>query len=55
MVSNVLRECRLACPKGDLRLVFPNGAGRVQSHANIVSRGFAPPLQKACGLGAAEW
>ena len=48
-VLNVLREWRLACPKGELGLVFPNGNGRVESHANIAGRGFAP-LQRALGL-----
>jgi integrase len=28
MVVNTLREWRLVCPKGDLGLVFPSGAGR---------------------------
>jgi integrase len=46
-VVNTLREWRLACPKGKLRLVFPNGRGNVESHANIATRGFAP-LQRAC-------
>ena len=27
----------------------PNGAGNVESHANIAGRGFSP-LQRACGL-----
>jgi integrase len=45
-VVNTLREWKLACPRGQLGLVFPNGQGNVESHANIASRGFAP-LQKA--------
>ena len=40
MVVNALREWRLACPKGELRLVFPNGAGNVENHANIANRGL---------------
>jgi integrase len=40
MVVNALREWRLACPKGPLNLVFPNGVGNVESHANIATRGF---------------
>jgi integrase len=40
MVVSALREWRLACPKGPLNLVFPNGKGRVESHANIANRGF---------------
>jgi integrase len=39
-VVNALREWRLACPKGELDLVFPNGRGKVESHANIANRGF---------------
>lgn len=40
MVLNVLREWKLACPNGDLGLVFPNGAGKIEHHANIATRGF---------------
>jgi integrase len=40
MVVNALREWKLACPKGELQLVFPNGSGNVESHANIANRGF---------------
>ena len=32
MVANTLREWRLACPKGDLGLVFPTARGRVEHH-----------------------
>lgn len=55
ILVNTLREWRLACPKRDtgqkdaagrpvmiLDLVFPNGAGKVESHANIVNRGLIP-------------
>jgi integrase len=49
IVVNTLREWRLACPKGELDLVFPNGRGRVESHANILHRGFYP-LQVAAGI-----
>ncbi len=42
IVVTTLREWRLACPRGDLDLVFPNGAGKVESHSNIVNRGFQP-------------
>src|SRR6266567_2339608 len=37
-----LKGWRLACPKGPADLVFPNGAGRVENHANIVTRGLWP-------------
>jgi integrase len=42
MVVNTLREWELACPKGQLGLVFPNGNGNVESIANIVKRGLFP-------------
>ena len=41
-VANTLKEWKLACPKGELDLVFPNGAGRVESLANIINRGLVP-------------
>ncbi len=43
MVVNALREWKLACPW----LVFPNGQGKPESHANIVHRGFLPIQVKA--------
>ena len=51
MVANVLKEWRLACPRydGRLDLVFPNGAGKVEAHANFCNRGWYP-TQIACGL-----
>jgi integrase len=50
MVVNALIEWRrLACPKGELNLVFPNGAGKVESHANIANRGFYP-LQRTADI-----
>jgi integrase len=44
-----LRVWNLACPPGDrrLRLVFPNGAGRYESHYNFLHRGFYPALRRA--------
>jgi integrase len=48
-VVNTLREWKLACPRGKLGLVFPNGNGNVESHANIASRGFAPLQRRALG------
>jgi integrase len=41
-VMNTLKEWRLACPKGELDLVFPNGSGKVENIANIVNRGLVP-------------
>jgi integrase len=49
MVLNALREWRLACPKGELDLVFPNGVGKVESYANLIERGFGP-IQVAAGV-----
>jgi integrase len=40
LVANTLREWKLACPRGEANLVFPNGAGNVENHANIANRGF---------------
>jgi integrase len=40
MVVNTLKEWKLACPKGPLGLVFPNGKGNIENHANIANRGF---------------
>jgi len=47
LVVNALREWRLACPKGGLGLVFPTSTGSVQTHGNIVARGWEP-LQRQC-------
>lgn len=49
MVLSALREWRLACPNGSLGLVFPNGKGKVESHANILNRGWYP-LQIAAAV-----
>ena len=49
MVVNTLREWKLACPKGPLDLVFPNGRGNVENLGNIHKRGFGA-LQIACGI-----
>jgi integrase len=40
IVVNTLREWKLACPKGKLDLVFPNGIGNLEYHTNIMYRGF---------------
>jgi integrase len=47
IVVNSLREWKLVCPPGELGLVFPNGAGKPESHANILNRGFWPLQIKA--------
>src|SRR5262249_3947020 len=48
-VFNTLREWKLPCPKGKGNLVFPNGRGNIQDHANIVSHGWYP-LQRTAGI-----
>lgn len=53
LVSTTLREWRLACPQGKYDLVFPNGSGNVESHANIINRGLLPALI-AAGVTATE-
>jgi integrase len=47
LVLNALKEWRLACPKGTRDLVFPNGAGNTESHANMVGRTWKPVQVKA--------
>lgn len=42
MVVNALREWKLACPKSELDLAFPNGLGNVEGLANIINRGLIP-------------
>ncbi len=49
MVVNTLKEWRLACPKGELDLVFPTGRGNVEGLGNIYRRGLTPVLE-ACGI-----
>jgi integrase len=49
VVVNTLREWKLACPKGELGLVFPNGKGNVERFGNITGRVWYP-LQRAAGL-----
>ncbi len=44
MTVNTLREWKLACPKGELDLVFPTGAGKVEGHSNMVNRGLIPTM-----------
>jgi integrase len=49
MVLNALKSWKLACPIGDLGLVFPNALGNVESRGNIVLRGLKP-AQVAAGI-----
>lgn len=48
-LATVLKEWKLACPPGDPNLVFPNGAGRVETHSNLYNRVFKP-LMLACDI-----
>lgn len=48
-LAEVLMEWKLACPTGKLALVFPNGAGKVETHSNIYNRIFKP-LMLLCGI-----
>jgi integrase len=47
MLLNALRTWKLICPKGELDLVFPNGAGNPETHANFLHRVFWPIQIKA--------
>jgi integrase len=49
ILINTLRTWRLACPKGELDLVFPTGRGNVESHGNLLNRVFWP-IQVAAGV-----
>lgn len=42
MVVNTLKEWKLACPKGDKGLAFPNTAGKIEDHQNMLRRGLWP-------------
>jgi integrase len=48
LVLNVLREWKLACPHGELRLVFPTASGRIATH-NHLRRVFKAAV-RAAGL-----
>jgi integrase len=47
IVVNTLKEWKLKCPKSKLGLVFPNGAGNVEYHVNIIERGLKPTMRRA--------
>jgi integrase len=49
MLTGILREWKLACPKGDLDLVFPNGRGRIMDYNNITARGLGA-IEIAAGV-----
>lgn len=44
IVANALRQWKEICPRGKLGLVFPNGVGNVESHANIINRALHPVM-----------
>jgi integrase len=48
-VLNALKAWKLECPKGKFDLVFPNGAGKIENHGNIVTRGLWP-IEIAAGV-----
>lgn len=47
LLLNTLKAWRLACPKGDLDLVFPDPDGGIESHAQILHRAVWPIQIKA--------
>lgn len=47
MAVNTLKEWKLACPKGELGLAFPNTVGRIEDHQNMLRRGLWPALIEA--------
>jgi integrase len=49
---NTLKEHRLSCPRGELNLVFPNAAGRIWDHADIVTRFIQPTVARAAVVDA---
>ncbi|AOF89996.1 site-specific integrase [Sinorhizobium sp. RAC02] len=50
MVVNTLKEWKLACPNSEAGLVFPNAAGNIEYHQNMLQRGLWPTQIKA-GMG----
>ncbi|MCO5794013.1 MAG: site-specific integrase [Blastomonas sp.] len=46
-LTSELRKWKLACPIGELGLVFPNTAGGVQDYGHLLRRKFHPLLIKA--------
>ena len=50
LVVSALREWKPSCPAGDAGLVFPSGAGKVESLGNIINRGLKPTQVAASWL-----
>ncbi|MEF2557590.1 site-specific integrase [Aurantimonas sp. C2-5-R2] len=48
-LAKALTEWQSQCPTGDQDLVFPNGAGNIEFHVNIIRRLYAP-VQIAAGV-----
>jgi integrase len=48
-VLNALREWKLACPWGDLGLVFPTRTGNPIRHSNIAGRHWEPLQRRVLG------
>ena len=46
-VISELKKWKLAYPKSDLNVVFPNGVGKPIDHHNMVRRCFLPTLEAA--------
>ncbi|MEO3430703.1 tyrosine-type recombinase/integrase [Pelagibius sp. CAU 1746] len=46
MVRETLTEWKKVCPPGPANLVFPNGKGNPETHANIYNRVFKPLMVK---------
>ena len=53
LAINALRLWRANCPIGELGLVFPNGAGNIESESNILARVWQP-LQRSCAITDAD-
>ncbi|KHJ55138.1 integrase [Aureimonas altamirensis] len=47
MVVNALKEWKLACPRSDAGLVFPNGVGKVEALNNLLRRDVHPAWVRA--------
>ena len=54
MVITALREHRLACPRNEQDLVFPNTKGNIEHRNTIVDHGFHP-AQVAAGIVDRQW
>ena len=46
-VITVLKKWKLACPKNELDLIFPNEAGKPMNYSNMIKRYFLPALTAA--------